>query len=171
MLHRIKAEGFLRRFQPLLLFKTQKVEVYWPCCVAFSTGGAEWCWGSPWIVNIDGHVMVQAAWETRNVMSGGFWRQWINSAWRGILKDTICLTAGGNKLKINLYIPPSPGKYPEGHAPLFTNQKKLLFRYRKTREWLSGSALGPESYWLLPLLYEHHKCERWTLHNIRIIYR
>ena len=48
----------------------------------------------------------------------------INSAWRGILKDTISLTAGGNKLKINLYVPPSPGKYPEGHALLFTNQKK-----------------------------------------------
>ena len=75
------------------------------------------------------------------------------AAWRGILKDTISLTAGGNKLKINLYVPPSPGKYPEGHAPLFTNQKKLLFRYHESRESLSGSALDPESYRLLPPTY------------------
>lgn len=72
--------------------------------------------------------MVWAAWETRNVISGGFWRQWIDRAWQGILKDTISLTAGGNKLKINLYVPPSPGKYPEGQALPFTNQEKLHCR-------------------------------------------
>lgn len=61
-------------------------------------------------------------------------------------KDTISPTAGGSKLKINLYVPPSPGKHPEGHALLFTNQKKLQCRYHKTRKSLSGAALKPESY-------------------------
>lgn len=90
------------------------------------------------------HTLVRATWETRYVMSGGFWRQWINSAWWGILKDTISPTSWGNKLKINLYVPSSAGKYPEGCVLLFTNQKKLHCRYHKTRESLSGSALDPD---------------------------
>ena len=87
-----------------------------------------------------------AAWETRNVLSGVLLTSQIDSARPRIFKDIISPTAGGNKLKINLYVPLSPGKHPEGHALLFTNQKKLQCRYHKTRESLSGSAPDPESY-------------------------